>query len=286
MKYIRLILVLVSLGLLSVSCDRDLPYPIDQTINSVVVDVYPVDGSDKVLSAGEVKGNYKAQISIPTQQGDYSMLDKVQLLGVFQDNQGNITSKILQDDIGDLPVVLNIDIEKIYNEFGKVSPDFGEILYLTANVVLKGGKIIPGWTEYTGFNNRAFTGWQVDNRAYSYNVRYPVVCPLVLEEFEGTLNVDDGSEVYKVNGKKVSETTIELVGIQGLKVPVPVVIDPSDHTVTIPKTILAPSFGQYHNLFIEGKGTIDMCNGKITFVGDLGVDEGYFLIDNQWTISN
>lgn len=284
MRYLKIIFIIVSLGLLSTGCDRELPYPIDDVKHSVVVDIYPLSGTDKVLSAGVVEGNYKVQLSIPSQQGDYSMLDKVQLLAVFQDNEGN-AAKVLEDDIREFPLDIDVDIESIYKEFGKVAPDFGEILYLTTNVVLKEGAIIPGWTEYTGFNNKAFTGWVVNGRSYSYHVRYPVVCSLELADFEGTLSIDDGDDIYDVQGTKKSDTELEIVGFEGFSVPVTIVVDPTDHTVKIPKTVLAESYGPYHNFFVEGKGTIDACNGKITFTGDLGVDEGFFVIDGQWIIS-
>ncbi len=283
MKYFKTILITAFFGLLSASCDRELPYPIDEVKHSVVVDIYPLSGTDKVLSAGVVDGNYKVQISIPSQQGDYSMLDKVQLLAVFQDSIGE-SAKLIKDDIREFPLDIEVDIATIYKEFGKVVPDFGEILYLTTNVVLKEGSIIPGWTEYTGFNNKAFTGWIVDGRSYSYHVRYPVVCTLELADFEGKLSIDDGADTYDVVGKKKSDTELEIIGFEGSTVPVLIVIDPTDHTVKVPKTILADSYGPYHNFYIEGKGTIDACNGKITFTGDLGVDEGTFVTDG-WTIS-
>ncbi len=285
MKYLRILMILVSLGLLSISCDRKLPYPLEDVVDGVVVDICAVEGSDKVLSEGEFGDNFKAKLSIPKQQGDYSNLVKVQLLAVLQDNKGKSTAKVVQDDIKDFPLEIDVDLESIYKEFGKTAPQTGEILYLTTNTMLKNGKTIFGWTEYQGFNNKAFTGWIVDGRAYSYNIRYPVVCTIVLEEFEGVLNLNDGDSEYKVQAVKKSETELEVIGIEGSSKPVKIIIDPSDHTVSVPKAILAEEYGSYTNFYIEGRGTIDACNGNITFVGDLGVDQGLFVMDGTWKMS-
>ena len=95
------------------------------------------------------------------------------------------TSKVIVDNIKEFPKDISIDIASVYQQFGKEAPTLGEIVYFTTNAVLKDGYTVYGWTEYSDFNNKLFTGWEVDGRAYSYNVRYPVACQLVLEEFVG-----------------------------------------------------------------------------------------------------
>ena len=88
MRYIQLFIATALWALLTVSCDRDLPYPIDQVKKGVVIDIVRAPDSDGVLSAGVTDGDYKVSVSIPKQQGDYSMLDYAQLLCVFTDVDG------------------------------------------------------------------------------------------------------------------------------------------------------------------------------------------------------
>ena len=59
MRYIQLFIATALWALLTVSCDRDLPYPIDQVKKGVVIDIVRAPDSDGVLSAGITDGNYK-----------------------------------------------------------------------------------------------------------------------------------------------------------------------------------------------------------------------------------
>jgi hypothetical protein len=169
----------------TVGCKKDLPFPLDEVKRGVVVDITRVPGTDGVLSAGQIAGDYKVKLTIPQYQGDYSFLDHAQLLAVLETATG-ISSRVAVDNITTFPQEITVDLADVYSKFGLSSPSLGEILYFTANVVLTNGEVIPGWTEYAGFNNQAFAGWQVDNRAYSYNVRYAVACPFNPDPFTGT----------------------------------------------------------------------------------------------------
>lgn len=290
MKYIQLLMATVLTALLTVSCDQDLPYPLDDVKNGVVIDIARVEGTDGVLSAGVTDGNYKLKLTIPKQQGDYSDLDHAQLLCVFTDASGKTTSKVVMDDIKEFPKEITLDLANVYSQFGLDAPSLGETVYFTANAVLKDGYVVYGWNEYSGFNNKAFTGWEVDGRAYSYNVRYAVVCPLVLDDFVGDLMVTDNSVFYEgaeypVTGVKISDTELELVGFfedSSLRL----TIDPTLHTITVAKQVLYPSFQGYTNFYVVGSGTIDACNGIISFSGTCGVDQGIFDSSANWKVKN
>jgi hypothetical protein len=84
---------------------------------------------------------------------------------------GKYVSTVAVDDITEFPADIDVNIADIYSKLGLTAPALGEILYLTTNVVLNDGSIIPGWSEVAGFNNKAFAGWLVDGRAYSGSVR-------------------------------------------------------------------------------------------------------------------
>jgi hypothetical protein len=187
-KYIfNIIFVVITVSLLTVSCDKDLPFPIDEVKKGVVIDLVRVAGTDGVLSDGQASGNYQVKLTIPAQQGDISMMDRAQLLAVLNDGT-KTTSQVAVDDITSFPVTLSINIANVYSKFGKAAPSLGETLTFTTNVVLKSGEVIPGWNQYTGvYNNQAFAGWQIDGRGLSYRVQYPVVCPFIPDvSFTGT----------------------------------------------------------------------------------------------------
>jgi hypothetical protein len=204
MKKIYLyVLTTVAFGLFSVSCEKDLPFPIDEVTRGVAVDIVRIAGTDGVLSDGQTSGNYQIKLTIPTQQGDYSMMDRVQLLAVLNDGTST-TAQVAVDNITEFPVTLSLNIADIYGKFGKSSPSLGETMTFTVNIVLKNGDVIPGWNPYTGvFNNQIFAGWQVDGRGFSYRVQYAVVCPFDPEStFIGTFQCAEtsnyGNDAYPV----------------------------------------------------------------------------------------
>ena len=291
MKYIQLLMATVLLTLLTVSCDQDLPYPLEDVKKGVVIDIVRSEGTDGVLSAGTTTGNYKVKMSIPSQQGDYSMLDYAQLLCVFTDAAGKSISKVVVDNVKSFRTEITIDLADVYAKLGKDKPSLGEVVYFTSNAVLKDGYVVAGWNEYSGFNNKTFTGWQVDGRAYSYNVRYPVACPLVLDDFVGEVTISDPGFYegdYTATVVKNSDTELEIRGFIGEAAPngiLKIKVDASTHSVSVAKQVVLPTFGSYHNLSYQAVGTIDACNGSITLNGPMTVDEGSFG-DFRMTIKN
>ena len=288
MKNIFLAFTLLSLIFVTQSCDEDLPYPIDEVKRGVVIDMVRVAGTDGVLSDGLTSGNYQVKLSIPEQQGDYSFMSHAQLLGVLQGVDGTTTSAVVVDNITAFPAEIQIDVADAYSKFGLTEPSLGEILYFTANVVLKDGTVIPGWTKETGFNNLALAGWRVDDRAYSYNVRYAVACPLVLDDFVGTATVtlDEwwGDTPYDVTITKISDTELSISGLCDgyCSNDLLIKVDPTDHSVSIAKQVLEPNSGAwwgipaYNNFSLAGGGTINSCDLSISFTANATVDAGSF----------
>jgi len=289
MKKIFFAFISLSLLFVAQSCDKKLPFPIDEVKRGVLIDVSRVSNTDGVLYDGITTGNYKIALTIPENQGDYSNMKNAQLLAVLQDVDGKTTSKVVLDDLTQFPQEINLNISDIYSKFGQSVPIVGQVLYLTANVVMKDGSVIPGWTEYTGFNNVAFGGWMIDGRGYSSNVRYAVVCALVLDDFVGTCTVtlDDwwGDTPYPVEVTKISDTQLSIDGMFDGYAEKPMIINvnPVDYSIAIPKQILAPNSGMdwwgnpgYSNFSLEGSGTIDACGLSISFSATARVDAGSF----------
>jgi hypothetical protein len=206
MKKIFLAFISLSLLIIAQSCDKDLPYPLKEVKRGVLVDVYRIPGTDGVLAEGVTTGDYKIRVTIPEQQGDYSFMKCVQLLAVLKGADNKWTTRVIVDDITTFQLEIIPNIANIYSMFGLTAPSLGEELYLTSNVVLNDGSVIPGWTEITGFNNVAFGGWQVDGRAYSSNARYAVACAWdkdpVAGSFIGTFSCTEvtpyGNDSYDV----------------------------------------------------------------------------------------
>jgi hypothetical protein len=265
------------------SCNKDLPYPIDEVKKGVLVDIVRVAGTDGVLAAGQTGGNYKIKLTIPQYQGDYSFLDRVQLLAVLERNNAT-SSRVVVDNITTFPQEITIDVADVYSKFGLTAPTLGEVLYLTTNAVLNTGEVIPGWTEYAGFNNRAFTGWKVDGRNYSFNVRYPVACPLDINNFIGTMMIDDEwwEDTYAVTVTKISDNELSVSGLfQGyVDHDLIITIDFSSHTVSVAKQVLVDDTGiwgwPYTGFALAGSGTINACDNSISFTAAATVDQGSF----------
>jgi hypothetical protein len=301
MKNIYLILLILPLLFVVQSCDKELPYPINDVKRGVLIDITRTEGTNAVLYSDQTDGNFKVNLTIPEQQGDYSFLKHGQVLAILErvipdptiDNPNRtktvVDAKVIVDNITQFPVTLDIDMAKVYNTFGLTAPAIGETLFLTANAVLQDESVIPGWTEQTGFNNRVFSGWRVNGRAYSYNVRYSVVCELVLDAFIGTCTVtlDEwwGEEPYEVEVTRVSDTELSIAGLFNGEAtnPLIITINPEDYSISFDRQILAPNsdawWGNpaYNNFaFGNGVGIVNACDTKITFEATASVAAGTF----------
>lgn len=288
MKKIYLVFITLSLLFVATSCDKDLPYPIDDVKRGVVIDVVRVPGTDGILSDGLTTGNYKINLSIPEQQGDYSFLKEAQLLAVMEGVDGELKSQVVMDNITEFPQEITIDVGDVYSKFGLTTPSLGETVYFTTNTVLKDDVVIPGWNQIMGFNNKAFAGWNVDGRAYSYNVRYSVACELVLDDYVGTNTVyvdqwDGGG--YTVEITKISDTELSVAGMfngaADIDKPMIIKVDPTDHSILIPKQILVANpvwwaGNPYKDFSLAGSGTMNACETSFSFTAEATVDAGSF----------
>jgi hypothetical protein len=289
MKKIYLAFITLVILFTAVSCDSNLPFPTDEIKRGVVIDIVRTDGTDGVLYRDETDGNYSVTLTIPEQQGDYSFMSHAQLLGVFTAVDGTTTSKVIKDNITTFPANVDLDIAEIYALFGLDAPSLGETLNITTNAVLKDGYVVQGWSESAGYNNRAFVGWRLGSRAYSYNVRYSVVCALDIDSFVGTNTVilDDwwGETPYQVEVTKVGDYELSIAGLFNGEATNPLVIkiDPVDYSISFDRQILAPNSGSwwenpaYNNFaFGNGDGVVDACETGLYFSATGHVDAGNF----------
>ena len=296
MKNKFLAAIVISLLFIIPSCQKDLPFPINDVKRGVVIDVTRSAGSDGVIATGETTGDFRVQLVIPANQGDYSFMKEAQLLAVLQDAKGKWSSRVVQENITQFPQEIKINMADVYSKFGLSEPSLGETMYFTTNVVLNDGSTIPGWTELAGFNNKAFVGWLVDGRGYSSNVRYAVACPLDLNDFVGTcyVTLDEwwGEEPYPVEITKVSDTQLSIANLFNAVAddfadevkPLVITIDLVDYSISFGKQVLVPNSGAlwwgrptYSNFALSGgKGVVNACDMIISFSATATVDAGSF----------
>lgn len=284
MKLFKLYITLMA-ALMFWSCDQDLPYPLEDVRNGVVIDIYRADGSTAVLSQGSTDGDFRVKLTIPTQQGDYSMMDHAQLLCVLKTADQEWVSIPVGGKITSFPAEVALNIEEAYTALGIEGPFEGQEMYFTTNVTLNDGFVIKGWTPETDFNNTNMTGWRVDGRSYSYSVRYPVVCPFLIDEFTGTssmVDLDWWEAIYDVEIEKISDTELQVSGLfeevapNGIFV---ITVNPETYTVDIPKQKVIDGTvwnGSYTNMCVAGSGTLDACSGVIKFNLTITVDQGSY----------
>ena len=74
MKKIYLAIITFSILISALSCDSNLPYPTDEIKRGVVIDITRTAGTDAVLFSDQTDGNFKVNLTIPEQQGDYSFI--------------------------------------------------------------------------------------------------------------------------------------------------------------------------------------------------------------------
>ena len=217
-------------------CNIELPYPIDEVRRGVVIDVSRVPGSDGLLGEDGV-GDYRLRLTIPFQQGDFSMMSHAQLLAVLRDVTGATTSRVVVDNITDFrPVTvrvngrdsltrehsidLTLDMLDVYSRFGKTNPTAGEVLNFTVNAVLHNGDVIPGWTQHSGINNRGrMLSWRfgVPERSFSPSVEFAVLCSIDPDIFTGTFEVVAGAQTY----------TAQLTRTSVMPTPMPTGVNPN-----------------------------------------------------------
>lgn len=300
MKKIYLAFITLSLLFIATSCDEKMPYPIDEVKKGVLIDIVRVEATDGVLLDGLLTGDYKVKLAIPANQGDYSFMKNAQLVAVIQNLDKSWTSAVIVDNITEFPKEIQLDVADVYNKLGLSTPSVGETLYLTTNVVLKSGDIVPGWSAVAGFNNKAFSGWFVDERPYSYNVRYPVACAFnaaltngaysfVSDDWgaEGdvTLEVDptDPLKIYIAGYQEAEGLTTG----NGNKLELN--IDPVTYAISGPAVVLAASLAEW-GLPYTGytykvvSGSYNTCDGSYNVVFAITVDQGSFG-NNEFTFN-
>jgi hypothetical protein len=186
MKRIYIVLAFITAIVLTNCGDKELPYDLDGVVHGALIDVSKVTGSPQYVDYYDPTAVLEIHMQMPEKgKGNF---DYVQLLFVY--NRGQVTQEthIIEDNIKTLPQTFNVDFADILALLEKTDVVAGETYDFTANVVLKDGTTIYGWTPVTGFNNSAFAGWVVDGRPYSSAARYNVQASFQYDQWDSGVN--------------------------------------------------------------------------------------------------
>lgn len=195
MKLVKFLsIAALALGLFA--CDKqDLPY--EMPSEGVAIDIVKASGTDEMLPDGDNTGDYAVVLTIPKQQGDYSFMEKAQLLCVFTPYGGKARSVVVEDNITTFPHTANFTLSDVSSKLGITAPTLGDKMEFVPNVVLENGTVIPGWSEYQGFNNTIFNVWEMEGgRAFSNKVSYTSAKAFVLEQFVGAAVCAENGSPY------------------------------------------------------------------------------------------
>lgn len=188
MKIKRIILTAFAAvaALAVVSCDRELPYDLEGVVKGVAIDIKKVTGTSTTL-ATDMSGDYKIVLNIAKYQGDVSMLKEAQLMCIFTPADGSAKkTATVQTGITAFPANITVDLKSVVSKLGVSALAVGDKIDFCPTVVLKDDTVIPGWTEYQGFNNNNFTALDQDGVSkFSNRVNYTAFAPFNKDKYQG-----------------------------------------------------------------------------------------------------
>ena len=287
-------------------CSQKLPYDLNGVEKGVVINIHKPLGAAAAMQQDK-SDVFDVILDIPSQQGDWSMLDKAFLTAVYTHN-GEKTAADLDEVVTEFPCTLKVKISDVCVKLG-LSGDLsvGDRIEFTPSYTLKSGTTVRGWTSLIGFNNTTFSGWKMeDGASYSYRIAYTAFAPFDKADFIGTGTLDDGDNT-PVTITEISEkpdaawiptgvTEDKLIGLQldgdifygGDKIKV--WINTLDYTLIVPDQVICENFtygsyGTYDGGIEDGEGEIDTLNKTIKFY-IYSVWGPYSLGDGTLTISD
>lgn len=289
---INKIFALIALGALFCSCDQKLPYDLEGTKHGVLISISKVQGTSGILSTDMNAGDYQVKLDLPIYQGDYSMLEDAQVMAVYTGIDKSKKSAIVAEGIKSFPATVKIDIKDVASKLGINTINVGDKIEYTPCYTLKDGFQVNGWSELTGFNNKNFSSWKLeDGSSFAYRVSYTAFAPLQQDKFQGNSIPIVGTE-YTVKVTQITDKPeaswipagISESDLFGLKFEGPIWYDEdvvkmwinlTDYSLIIPDQVVAPSwtypygdYGTYDGYLVGCEGEIDTLNNTITFSFD------------------
>lgn len=285
MKIYKIVSVLLISAVLT-GCSQKLPYDLDGVEKGVVINISKPLGAAAAMQTDR-SDVFDVILNIPSQQGDWSMLDKAFLTAVYTHN-GEKISADLDETVKEFPCTLKVKLSDVCAKLG-LSGDLsvGDRIEFTPSYTLKSGTTVRGWSTLVGFNNTAFSGWKMeDGSSYSYRIAYTAFAPFVKEDFIGTGTLNDGyytqvtiTEISEKPDAKWIPNGVSAENLIGLKIDgdiwfggdcIKVWINKLDYTLIVPDQVICPgftygSYGTYDGEMEDGSGEIDTLNKTISF---------------------
>lgn len=266
MKKNKFNIILFSLlTLIITSCKHGEYMPDIQRANMAV---FALDENSTILISDETYNvNFNVSLYYPNDK-----VTEARIVGIKNGDPSTI--KILKEGITEFPINMELSYQDLKSKFGEIVE--GDQIELGMDI--KMGAI---WFSAFGPDGKS----TVASDAISLPGSNPTltlkrVCPLVLDDFVGSVTLNDGfAGIPTADIVKISDTELEIQGYGGETAPYGIIrltINPKDYTVTVSKQVISASYGPYHNLAYEGSGTIDTCNGIISLSLAVTVDEGSF----------
>lgn len=259
------ILLFSLLTLIITSCKHGEYMPDIQRANMAV---FALDENSTILISDETYNvNFNVSLYYPNDK-----VTEARIVGIKNGDPSTI--KTLQEGITEFPIKMKLSYQDLKSKFGEIVE--GDQIELGMDI--KMGAI---WFSAFGPDGKS----TVASDAISLPGSNPTltlkrVCPLVLDDFVGSVTLNDGfAGIPTADIVKISDTELEIQGYGGETAPYGIIrltINPKDYTVTVSKQVISASYGPYHNLAYEGSGTIDTCNGIISLSLAVTVDEGSF----------
>jgi hypothetical protein len=188
------------------------------------------------------------------------------------------TVKILQAAVTTFPVTVDIDAAKLATAFGmnvsQIVP--GDFFEVGTNIITQSGMTIPAFSDVSN----QFSADVSNFPGSSLSLKYPVVCPLDLDEFVGKFTAVDPGFMeydYPVTITREGENVLVITGfVDDPESVIKVTVDPRTTKTSVPSTLATPSIFGYHNLRVVGTGEINACTNSFTINLGYTVDEGNF----------
>ena len=259
------ILLFSLLTLIITSCKHGEYMPDIQRANMAV---FALDENSTILISDETYNvNFNVSLYYPNDK-----VTEARIVGIKNGDPSTI--KILKECITEFPINMELSFQDLESKFESIKE--GDQIEIGMDV-----KMGTVWFSAFGPDGKS----TVASDAISLPGSNPTltlkrVCPLVLDDFVGSVTLNDGfAEIPTADIVKISDTELEIQGYGGETAPYGIIrltINPKDYTVTVSKQVISASYGPYHNLAYEGSGTIDTCNGIISLSLAVTVDEGSF----------
>lgn len=187
-------------------------------------------------------------------------------------------TKVLQANVTSFPTTVDVDAAKLAQLFGlditKVIP--GDYFEIGATVITQSGFTVPAFTK-------TYNQYSADVANFpgsSLRIKYPVVCPLDMDDFVGEFTIYDPNfweGNYPVTVTREGENVLAIKGfVEDPEAVIKVTVDPKTTKIAVPSQVFAASFIGYTNGKVAGTGEINACANSITLNLAYSVDQGSF----------